>query len=482
MAAQGTGTLTLRNRWAYGCGGIAGGLYSNGVSYFLLVYYNQVIGLPAELAGLALSVALLFDAVSDPFVGFLSDNSRSRWGKRHPFMYASVVPLMVHFWLIWNPPETLETDFQIFLFLLAVTIGLRFSMTLFDVPHNALVPEITSDYHARTRIAGSKVSAGWISGQIMVIAMYVVWLVPTESMPYGILNQKGYQDAGLFSAIGIGLAVLISAIGLHHLIPKLKDSAHARSKSPAEFYRQFAAALKVPSLRAILMSSVAYAVAAGIGAALWTYLMSYYWELTNTQITLILVSNLIGALLASVTFKFRVTNSDKKRVAIELSLISVVIGALPYLLRYLGAFPANGSDVLIAILFVHGIAQVGLIVWTSSVLTSMTADVVEAGIVDHGYQNEGIITSVITFVLKAGTAGGLAVSGVLLASISFPQSAGVSNLTAEIVSDLGITYAVVTAVLYLVSVWFLTFYRIDRASQEGLVDAAAEAKATPSAE
>jgi len=223
---------------------------------------------------------------------------------------------------------------------------------------------------------------------------------------------------------------------------------------------------------------VAYAVAAGISSALWTYLMSFYWELTEEQIGMILAANLVGALIASVTFRFRVTKQGKKRAALELLFVSLVVAALPYLLRYLDLMPANGSESLFWVLFVHGVIQVGLLVWLSAVTTSMTADIVEAGIVEHGHQSEGIITSVTTFVGKAGTAGGLFLSGSLLGLIAFPQNPGGTNLTAEIISNLGVLFMIVSTVLFVVSAWFLSMYRISEQDHQGLSEEASRRKET----
>lgn len=455
---------------AYGLGGIANGVFSNGLSFFLLIYYNLVIGLPAELVGLALSIALVFDAISDPLVGYISDNWKSRMGKRHPFIYLAIIPVSALFWLIWNPPSSLASQTELFWFLLGTTIALRFAMTLYDVPHNAMVPELTSSYNGRTLLAGYKVSATWIAGQIMVIAMYVVWLVPTDIMPYGILNQAGYQQAGLFGAFIIGIAILMSALGLNRYQSSMREIAHAENGNAGGFFTQFLAAASLPSLRAIFMSSAVFAIGAGIGAALWTYLMSFYWELSNEQIVYILFANLIGALIAGFSVKAVSNRDNKKSAAIKLSILSTIVGVGPYLLRHFDLFPANGTEMLLYALLIHGVLQVGLIVATTSLMTSMTADVVEVGLHHSGYQNEGIITASITFVLKAGTAGGLAISGAFLGLIGFPTAPDQSNLTPEIISGLGYNYALLTMVVYALSIVALFFYRIDKQQFETLVN------------
>jgi hypothetical protein len=87
------GRLDRSTRFFYGLGSVAFGVKDNGFSYMLMLFYNQVLGVPAKLVALALLTALVFDAVIDPVIGHLSDNLRSRWGRRHPFMYAAALPV-----------------------------------------------------------------------------------------------------------------------------------------------------------------------------------------------------------------------------------------------------------------------------------------------------------------------------------------------------------------------------------------------------
>ncbi len=101
--AQDTPRITTGTRWAYGGGGAGYGVLYN-AHYFVLVYYSQVLGLDAGLAGLAVGIGLVFDAITDPLIGYLSDSTRSRWGRRHPWLYASILPLGASFYFLWHPP------------------------------------------------------------------------------------------------------------------------------------------------------------------------------------------------------------------------------------------------------------------------------------------------------------------------------------------------------------------------------------------
>ncbi len=90
------GRLDRSTRVFYGLGSLAFGVKDNGFSYFLLIFYSQVIGLDARLVGLALTISLLVDAFFDPILGYWSDNLRSKWGRRHPFMYVYGLSLKRH--------------------------------------------------------------------------------------------------------------------------------------------------------------------------------------------------------------------------------------------------------------------------------------------------------------------------------------------------------------------------------------------------
>ena len=101
---------------------MAYGIKDNGFAYFLLLFYGSVVGLEPALAGTALLIALIFDAFSDPIVGYWSDNTHSRWGRRHPFMYAAAIPVALCYSLLWQPPDWDDGALFLYLVILAVLI------------------------------------------------------------------------------------------------------------------------------------------------------------------------------------------------------------------------------------------------------------------------------------------------------------------------------------------------------------------------
>ena len=145
---------------AFGFGAVASGVKNHVFGGWVLVYYNQVLGLEPALAGLALALALVVDAVTDPLVGVWSDRARTRWGRRHPFMYVGILPFAVSFHALLQPPTDMSQS-GLFVRLLCLAVAVRVSMTLYEIPRGALGPELTKDYDQRTQLVGWSTSYGW---------------------------------------------------------------------------------------------------------------------------------------------------------------------------------------------------------------------------------------------------------------------------------------------------------------------------------
>ena len=148
---QANRAVSFSRKTAYGFGAVAFGVKNNGFDYFFLIFYSQVMGVSAYLVSLALMIALIVDALSDPLIGYLSDNTRSRWGRRHPFMYGAAIPAAIAYYFVWNPPAHLTGD-ALFPYIVTIAILVRTLVTLYEIPSSSLVAELTEDYDERTNI------------------------------------------------------------------------------------------------------------------------------------------------------------------------------------------------------------------------------------------------------------------------------------------------------------------------------------------
>src|ERR1700743_1495989 len=127
---------SLKTKLLYGFGSVAFGVKDNGFQTILLLFYNQVMHLPAETVGNILLAAMCLDALRDPVIGQFSDTLRTRWGRRHPLLYLSALPVAVSYLLLWNPPAWSVGGLTIYLFI--VTVVVRTFISCYEIPSSAI--------------------------------------------------------------------------------------------------------------------------------------------------------------------------------------------------------------------------------------------------------------------------------------------------------------------------------------------------------
>ncbi|MYE13381.1 MAG: hypothetical protein F4X99_17355, partial [Gammaproteobacteria bacterium] len=424
-------------------------------------YYSQVVGLDPSLAGFALLLALVFDAVSDPLVGRWSDRVRTRLGRRHPFLYAAVVPVAVCYYCLWVPPELSEAG--TFAWLLAFTIGLRLSLTMHSVPFNALLPELAPDYDERTRLMNYSVSAAWFFGTLISVAMYAWWLADTPEYPdgAGVLRREGYEDAGLVAAIAICVCYAVAAAATHRHIPALARPPR-RGPARARPLAEIVTTLRDRNLVVLVASAMLGAAAGGTSSALWAYMQPWFWGLDSDGIRTILAAQLLAPPIAIALLPRVIQGSDKKARLIQLSVLAIFVVCGPVFLELVGAFPPGDHPFRFPLLVVLGVAQVVLAVMTSALGASMLADVVDARAVAVGRREEGIVMATLSFVGKVAGGMGVWMGGLVLTVIDFPTAGEIATLDREMTARLGWWYAPLLTFLYVASVAALRFYRLSR--------------------
>jgi Na+/melibiose symporter-like transporter len=234
-----TKPLSIGTKAAYGFGSVAFGVKNGGFDYFLLLFYSQVIGLDPRLVGIAITVALVADALSDPIVGYWSDNLRSRWGRRHPFMYASALPVALSYFLLWNPPAGWSQT-GLFWYLLLLAILVRTFITFYETPSAALVPELTEDYVERSSLVGYRSYFGWTGGNAVTVLMFFFMfpVMATETIADGRFNRGSYELMGVIASVLIFTSIMVSALGTHSRIRHLKQPPPARRITTLTVFRE----------------------------------------------------------------------------------------------------------------------------------------------------------------------------------------------------------------------------------------------------
>ncbi|MEE3330476.1 MAG: MFS transporter [Myxococcota bacterium] len=461
--------MSVSTKFFYGIGSVAYGVKDNGFAFFLLLYYNQVLGLSAQLTSLALFVALIVDAISDPVVGTISDRFHSKFGRRHPFMYASILPVSVGYFFLWNPPDLSETG--LFLYLLGFAVVIRTFITFYEVPSTALAPELTEDYDERTSLAAVRFFFGWVGGILLSMYAYLVLLTPTAAQPVGQLNEAGYQTYGLIGASMMALTILCSSLGTHRHIPNLKVPPPKRRRSLGETISEIRESFDDPSFRALFGYAIFASMSAGLVSAMNIYLNTYFWELRAGQIGYLVPAGLVSAVLALKLAPALAGRIGKKRAAIRLSIAAALFAPVPYTAGLMEWAPAKGSNELVYFLIVYSVIEIGLIIASTTLVSAMMADVVEASELKTGRRSEGIFFAARSFLSKSLSATGLLLATTLLWLVDFPDEAKPGQVDPQVIRNLVLGYMPSTASLYLISVACLFGYKITREDHSANLEA-----------
>ncbi len=467
-STSGRPPLTLWTNILYGVGSIAFGVHLTVLTSALLLFYNQVVGLPAAWVGAAMALTLIFDAICDPLIGEWSDHTRSRWGRRHPFMYASAIPAAVSFYFLFDPPLG-WTKGHLLIYMAVMLMTVRVLLSLYEIPSAALGPELTLDYDKRTSLMGSRFFFGTLGGAGISVLALQVFLRKDATHPLGLLSRVGYRETALAAAIVIFLSIIISCVGTQRFIGSLVHAPRVPG-TWREKFRELSGTLTNRSFLALTISGVIGAVSMGLRQGLDFYLSAYFFELTPAQMSYLAAAALFAAfagvgLAPAVSRRF-----GKKWSMIGVFFASLFASVAPITMRLIGILPANGTGALFAIVFVFSFLAATLGLSGFIIVSSMMADVVEDAAVSTGQRSEGLLFAANGLISKCVTGLGTFLAGLMLAWISFPQHATPGQVDPATLRHLGMVFVPIVTVFSAIAIAVLMFYDIDRSTHERNVE------------
>ncbi len=458
---------SLGTKLAYGFGASAYGVKDAGLKYFLLLFYSQVVGVDARLVSLAVLVALMCDAISDPVVGYWSDNFRSKWGRRHPFMYAAAVPIALSFYWIWNPPPG-WSEGALFWYILALAVIIRTCITFYETPSAALAPELSEDYNERSSILSYRYFFGWVGGNAMTVGTFLL-IFPafvTPAIPNGQFNPAAYQTYGLIGAGVIFTAIMVSALGTHRYIPKLRAAPPKRNLTLGGIFREIIGAISSRSFYALFIASLIAFTGSGISAGLTFYFSTYFYGFSSQQIGLITFGVFLSAIIGGSLAPIVTRKLGKKRGAVIVGGLAFAGAPLPIVLRLVDVLPANGDPALFWIVAITQTIDVGLIICYQILAASMIADLVEQSELNTGTRSEGVFFAAATFMRKFGEGFGIVVAGFVLSGVGLAAGARAGEVSQETLWHLGAVYVPLVWLIYGSVIAIISFYDIDKTKHE----------------
>jgi Na+/melibiose symporter-like transporter len=456
-----TSTIVEKNPvyWYYGSASISIGIKNNAFSYLLLIYSTQVLGIPGYWASIALGIAMLWDAVTDLFLGHWSDKTQSRLGRRHPFMYAGLLLLPISFYALFNPIIDLDETNRWF-YVLGAAILIRTGVTLTEVPSIALLPDLVKDYDERNKWLVLRHAFGWYGGNGIHVINMAIWVGA-----YGFTVQTGYGIYGLCGAILIALSVLVSSLGTQKVAAALpQPSEPFRIGEIWTEMKQIGQSLKNDNFWWLFVYSLIIGAAGGLGTALYLYNVSYFFEFSGEQIAVtglfVFASPAIAYWLAPKLGLML----GKKPSAIAAILAAIFLYPIPYILTLSGFWPTSGSWESCIIYSFFVLSEVVGFIVGGVMLDSMMADIVEDSEIKTDRRSEGLFYAARSFAAKAVSAMGIFIAGFIVTMVGLDGIKDVADMTDAMRFDLASFFLPIYCGLYLLGLYLISKYRIDRAT------------------
>lgn len=447
-------------RLAYGSGAISTAV-KNAAFGYLLLYYNQVVGIPAAIVSTAIAATLIVDALVDPLIGRWSDMTRSRIGRRHPFILGSAIPTALFFILLWFPPAGL-TDIQTGIWIFAVASLTRVAVSAYDIPSTAMVPELTRDYAERTKLFSLRFWFGYAGTFAFIALSLSLFFVKTAEHPVGQLNPDGYVKFAFAGGFAMLFSILACGFGTLGQVSRMRQADAPARMSMGGHLREIGAAFGHRSFLAIFAFGVLKFTAIGMAGAMAIYFNTYVFDLSSKQVALLALEAVTAATLAAPLAPLFSRRLGKRQTAMWMAILGIVINNLPLALVYFGLFFPSGHPMVVPTLLVVGTIGGGFIAISLINTSSMLADVVEDYAVKSGKHLSGVFFSASSFMQQCSAALGVFAAGLVLTWSAFPEKASPATVTRAMELSLLVHYVPTIVVLWLAGCLFLLFYNIDQ--------------------
>ena len=448
--------IPVHKKLIYGLGAFVNNTLADSIGRMIIVL-NLGLGMNPALVGLLGALPRLTDAITDPLMGYISDKTRSRWGRRRPYIFVGAIAVGIIYALLWQLPADKSESFYFWYFLTGSLI-FYLGYTIFATPWVALGYELTPDYHERTRLMGVQNFIGSIA---YMISPYFLAIMYSKRLFVDVVEGA----ANLAIVIGVIVAVLgvLPAIFLRERFKEIASTEADEKEQNAGgamevimgFLRGFGTTLKfTPFLK---LCAATFLVFNGfiLIASFQSYVIIYYVFEGDASKGADFVghSGLLQAVtaLAVIAFVTWLATKIGKRRAF---FVSTGVSMVGYALKWFCYTPDNPWLVLIpAPLLAFGLA--GLF----TLMPSMIADVVDADELNTHERREGMYGSIFWWVVKLGQAVAIAGGGVLLNATGFDVALE-GEQTAQTITYMRLFDAFVPCIASGIAIWAIASFSI----------------------
>lgn len=411
-----TAKVPMSQKIAFGVGMLANQMFPAAISIFIVVLV-QDLGFPGWMWGVVSLAPRIFDSLTDPIMGFISDNTKSKWGRRRQYVFLGAIIMGISFIVMWQLFRENPMDYN-FAYFLFWSFVFYLGLTIFSVPYVAMGYEMSDDFHERTSIMAV---AQWIGQWAWVIAPWF-WVIMYDTAWYETADIA-VRELAVWVGIGCAICAMIPALFIKSKSTLEEDYSPLTLKniggSLVEIWNSFGEAFTSAPFRKLCFATFLIFNAFNTVAAFTFFIIVYYLFNGDAGAAGIwpTLFGCVGALCTTFLVIPIITKMSKALGKKRAFILSQSISVFGYVLLWFLFIPGKPYLFLIALpFFSFGIG--GLF----TLMMSMTADVIDLDELTSGKRREGVFGAIYWWMVKFGfaIAGGL--SGAIFSLIGFDAS------------------------------------------------------------
>ena len=448
------GTVPFSAKFGYSIGALSYGIPFQLVSACFVFYATAVLGISGTITGTILSISIVWDAFTDPIMGYISDHTSNRilFGRRLFYIFIGAVGIAITNFLLWRIDPHLSTIIKI-VYAAILLLFLKTSLTIFTTPYLALGSELSDNYNERTTIQSFRTAFFFLGFMFPTIIGMAIFFRPTPEFANGQLNPAAYSSLGITASIIVLACAAICIVLTNKKCPHLP--VKTSKKTFVNMMKETASALKCNDFRNISFGLLFINMAMGIVGAIGMHVFTYTFHLNNRQIAMVFGALFIMALVAQPIWVYVAKKFEKRTALLACLYINLGVSLLFGVFVIFNSWVAEHYLSILPLALLIGFSMGGSI----ALPYAMISDTIDKDQYYSGTRKEGVFYGCATFMYKLSQSLSVLFVGTLLDIIKF-NSTTVQD--SSVYLKLGLILPIGFLICFLLALYFVRKYTLNR--------------------